>query len=70
MPTVTSLYNYVTSRFERGASPRTDEEAMQYIPQHKHAQTMYALCRKKGESVIDAMEFVLDVELEELQEPT
>lgn len=51
--------NFLTGGSDHRLTPNTDEEAVQYIPQHPSAQNLYHLYREMSMSVIDAMTKVL-----------
>ena len=63
-----SRYNYVTNRFEHRTLPITDEEALQYIPQNEYARGFYAIRRKCGDSVVNAIINTLDMALDEFKD--
>jgi len=65
VPHYYARYNYVTNRYERRKLPSTDEEALSYIPQNGYAQSFYTDCRKRGESVLDAITNTLDMAFSE-----
>jgi len=68
VPHYYARYNYVTHRYERRKLPSTDEEALQYIPQNEYAQSFYAIRRKQGDSVLQAITNTLDMALDEFKD--
>ena len=52
-------HNYRTDKTEYRSVPQTDAEAVEFIPQIPAAQNLYALRRKMGATISEAMIDVL-----------
>jgi len=56
-----SWYNYATDEYELGSTPTTDEQAKSYLPQLDAAQGLYDVQRLMGNSILEAMIYVLNI---------
>ena len=56
-----SWYNYETDEYELSGTPTTDEQAKSYLPQLDAAQGLYDVQRLIGNSILEAMIYVLNV---------
>ena len=56
---MSNWYNYTTGKYEPGDAPTTDEQAMQYIPQHPSVLALFQVYRKQDLSILDSMARVL-----------
>jgi hypothetical protein len=58
------LYNFVTNRTQAvDVSTLSDAEAVQLIPQHPVAQSLYTLLRAQDHSVLEALTRLLEIQL-------